>query len=72
MTRSVIEFVIGQSTVHERIKEYHMNDPQLVKHQEVVLAGAANDFIIFEVDMLRYKDWICVSMDACIKNEILD
>ncbi|XP_062100908.1 uncharacterized protein LOC133806838 [Humulus lupulus] len=76
MTRARIELVVVQlanitiqSTLFERIREAQRNDPQLRKHQEDVLARVAKDFIILETYMLRYKDQICVPMDASIRQE---
>ncbi|XP_062103695.1 uncharacterized protein LOC133814796 [Humulus lupulus] len=79
MTRAGIELVVGQlanvglqSTLLNRIMEAQMNNPQLVKNWEDVFVEVAKDFTILKMDMLRYKDQICVSMDAGIKREIMD
>ena len=79
MTRAGIELVVGrlanitlQSTLLERIKEAQGMDPQLVERREKVLTGAAKDFSISEMGLLKYKGRICVPIDPDIRREILD
>ena len=56
----------------ERIKEKQLDDPQLGQIRGNVLTGEAKDYMVSSMGLLRYKDWICVSMDAEIRQEILD
>ena len=74
MTRAGIELVVGQlanitlqSTLLERIKEAQGEDPQLRGHKESVLAGAAKDFSISEMGLLKYKGRIFLPMDYDIR-----
>ena len=74
MTRAGIELVVGQlanitlqSTLLKRIKESQLQEPQLVKVREEVLAGVARDYSISDMGLLRYKGQICVPMDAIIR-----
>ena len=79
MTRAGIELVVGQlanitlqSTLLERIKEAQGNDSELRGYRENVLVGAAKDFSISKMGLLKYKGQICVPMDSDIWREILD
>ena len=79
MTRAGIELAVGwlanvphQSTLLERIKEAQGEDPQLRGHRESVLVGAAKDFSISEMGLLKYQGRICVPMDSDIRREIMD
>ena len=42
-------------------------DPQLRGHKESVLVGAAKDFSISKMRLLKYKGRICVPMDSDIR-----
>ena len=77
--RSEIELVIGrlsnitlQSTLLERIKEAQKRDPHLRDLKDRVLAGAAKDFTISDMGLLKFQGRICVPMDSEIRQEILN
>ena len=79
MTRAGIELLVGQlanitlhSTLLEKIKEGQLNDPQLIKIREDVLAGASRDYTVSELGLLRYRERICVPLNTALRREILD
>ncbi|KAM6577811.1 hypothetical protein CsatB_029648 [Cannabis sativa] len=49
-----------------------MQEPELVKTRDRVLAGKTSDFSVDEMGMLRFGNRVCVPMDDGIKREIMD
>ena len=79
MTRANIELVTQklfnltlQSDLLERIKMAQLEDPELVKTREDVLAGKAKDFSISDNGMLLFKARVCVPDINELKKEILE
>ncbi|XP_060959262.1 uncharacterized protein LOC133030512 [Cannabis sativa] len=79
MSRENIEFVIEklhnltlQSDLLERIKVAQLEDPELLKFREDVLASKAKDFSISYSGILLFKTRVCVPGNNELKKEILD
>ncbi|KAM6562952.1 hypothetical protein CsatB_022950 [Cannabis sativa] len=79
MTQSKIELVVGQlanitlkSTLLERIREAQLQDRELVKSRDRVLARKTSDFRVDDTGMLRFMNHVCMPMDDDIKREIMN
>ncbi|KAM6580368.1 uncharacterized protein LOC115695114 [Cannabis sativa] len=79
MSRANIEFVIGilhsltlQLDLLERIRMAQLEDLELLKIREDVLASKAKDFSISSSGMLLFKARVCVPSNIEFKKEIMD